>query len=574
MANIGGSNAVSSAQGSQISDSPTTVDDRLDEHKETSTQSIDHSENITQSPTSLPKPPDESNATPVGFGKDGCQSDSQEYPNSWRLAAIMIGVCLAVFSMALDNTILATAIPKITDQFTSLGDVGWYGSVYPLTNCCLTLVFGKLYTFYSTKWVYLSALAVFEIGSLICGATPSSLGLIIGRAIAGLGSSGIYLGSMIILSQSVPLQKRPLFTSLVGGLYGVAGVAGPLLGGAFTDYVSWRWCFYINPLFGAVTALFILLFFDGKEPIKSPGKIKEQISQFDLIGLFFFLPGMISLLLALQWGGQQYNWQSGRIIGLFVCSICLLSIFIVVQWRQKEKATVTLRMIKNKNVWGASLFNFCITGSFLVFSYYLPVWFQSIKNVSATKSGLMNLPMLLGVILCSIISGYGVGRIGYYTPFMYAAPIVSAIGAGLLSTFQANFGPSQWIGYQALYGIGLGLGLSQPIVVIQAAIPLIDIPSAIAIVTFIQSLGVPSQNVFRNELLRGLAQNAPKVDAHKLITAGPTTLRYVVPAELLERVLVAYNSAITHAFYVGAAFSVLAMIGALPIQWISVKGRE
>jgi MFS family permease len=293
-----------------------------------------------------------------------------------------------------DNTILATAIPKITDQFTSLGDVGWYGSVYPLTNCCLTLVFGKLYTFYSTKWVYLTALGIFEIGSLICGATPSSLGLIIGRAIAGLGSCGIYSGSMIILSQSVPLQKRPLCTSLVGGLYGVAGVAGPLLGGAFTDYVSWRWCFYINPLFGAVTALFILLFFDAKEPIKSPGKIKEQILQFDLIGIFFFLPCMITLLLALQWGGQQYNWGNGHIIGLFVSSICLLSIFIVVQWRQKERAMVTLRMIKNKNVWGASLFNFCITGSFLVFSYFVGLF-----------TSFINLIIILTVIIFSCLYG-------------------------------------------------------------------------------------------------------------------------------------------------------------------------
>jgi hypothetical protein len=162
---------------------------------------------------------------------------------------------------------------------------------------------------------------------------------------------------------------------------------------------------------------------------------------------------------------------------------------------------------------------------------------------------------------------------------MYAAPIVSTIGAGLLSTFQANFGPSQWIGYQALYGIGLGLGLSQPIVVIQASIPLVEIPSAIAIVTFMQSMGGSvsvsvAQNVFRNELLRGLARNAPKVDAHKLIAAGPTTLRLVVAAEQLEGVLVAYNSAITYTFYVGAACSVLAMIGALPIQWISVKGKE
>ncbi|CAI7643313.1 unnamed protein product [Penicillium pancosmium] len=491
----------------------------------------------------------------------------------------MTGVCLAVFSMALDNTILSTAIPKITEQFNSLGDVGWYGSAYPLTNCCFTLIFGKLYTFYSTKWVYLTAVGIFEIGSLVCGATPNSLGLIIGRAVAGLGSAGIYVGSMTIISQIVPLQRRPLCTSLVGGLYGIAGVAGPLLGGAFTDYASWRWCFYINPLFGVITMLFIMVFFNSKGGIQYSSSLKDQIPHFDLIGLFFFFPGIISLLLALQWGNQKYKWENWRIITLFVVSGVLLSIFVVVQWWQKEKATVSLRMIRNRDVWGASLFNFCITSSFLVFSYYLPIWFQSIKAVSATKSGLMNLPMLLGVILFSIIAGYAVSKIGYYTPFMYAAPILSSIGAGLLSKFNANSPQSEWIGYQAFYGIGLGLGMSQAIVAVQAAMSPIDIPRALAIVTFMQALGGSvsvsvAQNVLRNQLLQILARDAPEVNAYDLISAGPSTVRQIVPADMLEDVLVAYNSAIVHTFYVGAAFSAVAIFGALPMRWISVKGKE
>lgn len=127
-----------------------------------------------------------------------------------------------------DNTIIATAIPKITDQFNSLDDVGWYGSAYLLTTCSVTLMFGKLYTFYPIKWIYLIALSIFEIGSLICGVTPSSVGLICGRAIAGLGAAGLFSGSILIISQSVPLDKRPVYTGLVGAMFGIANVAGPL----------------------------------------------------------------------------------------------------------------------------------------------------------------------------------------------------------------------------------------------------------------------------------------------------------------------------------------------------------
>jgi MFS family permease len=141
-----------------------------------------------------------------------------------------------------DNSIIATAIPKITDEFHSLQDVGWYGSAYLLTTAALQLLFGKFYGYFSIKWVYLLAIVLFEIGSVVCGAANTSWSLIIGRAVAGMGSAAIFSGSLIILAYSVPLAKRPLYSGMIGGMYGIASVAGPLLGGVFTDKVTWRWC--------------------------------------------------------------------------------------------------------------------------------------------------------------------------------------------------------------------------------------------------------------------------------------------------------------------------------------------
>ncbi|KAK7019554.1 major facilitator superfamily domain-containing protein [Favolaschia claudopus] len=162
--------------------------------------------------------------------------------------------------VALDNTIISTAIPKITDAFNSLQDVGWYGSAYLLTTAGTQLLFGKLYTHFSIKWVYVASIALFEIGTLLCGAAPSSSIFILGRAVAGVGNAGIFSGALVIIANSVPLAKRPLYTGMIGGMGGIGCVTGPIIGGIITDKLSFRYCFYLSlPLGGIALSLVIFL---------------------------------------------------------------------------------------------------------------------------------------------------------------------------------------------------------------------------------------------------------------------------------------------------------------------------
>lgn len=270
-----------------------------------------------------------------------------------------------------DGTILATAIPEITNSFNSLDDVGWYGSAYLFTNCTVQLLFGKLYTFYSAKWVFLSGLAIFEVGSLLCAVAPNSVSLIIGRAIAGLGAAGLFSGAIIIIANTVPLRIRPVYIGILSSMHAVASVAGPILGGAFTDHLTWRWCFWINLPLGGVTAIVIFFLMPTRTADVQHLEWKEQIKHFDLPGTLTMIPSVICLLLALQWGGSTYPWKSGRIVALLVLFVLLFVAFLGIQVWQKDRATVPVRLMKNRSVFGAAWYACCISAPMFVVAYYV-----------------------------------------------------------------------------------------------------------------------------------------------------------------------------------------------------------
>lgn len=340
-----------------------------------------------------------------------------------------------------------------------------------------------------------------------------------------------------------------------------------------------RWCFYINLPIGAVTVIGILIFF-ASPPRKNDTSLpwKTRIAQIDPYGMFVLIPGIICLLLALQWGGNQYPWGSARIIVLFVLFGILTILFVAIQIWTGDNATVPPRLLKNRSVAGACCFAFCLGGSFFGLIYYLPIWFQAIKGVSPTKSGTMSLPLVLALSIMAVTSGVIVTTFGYYTPGFYASTVLQTIGAGLMTTFQTNTGHQKWMGYEILYGFGIGAGIGLPSICAQTVLPIRDIPVGIAMVTFAQMFGGSisvsiSQSVFQNQLISELRRTVPSIDPHIVSQVGATDLKDVIPHQFFSAVQVAYNDALTQTWYVSVALSCMTVFGAVAIRWKSVKGK-
>ncbi|KAI8260256.1 Efflux pump aflT [Colletotrichum sp. SAR11_239] len=507
--------------------------------------------------------------------------DEVVYPHGLKLILIIIALCLAVFLVALDQTIIAPALGAITSEYGSVKDIGWYGSAYLLTTTALQPMYGTVYKLFSVKYIYIAAIAVFEIGSLVCALAPNSTAFIIGRAVAGIGTAGLFSGSIVILSYTMPLEKRPLAFGLIGGMWGIASVAGPLLGGVFTEKATWRWCFYINLPIGGIAMVFVFFLLHLSRKNNPEGKsLVQRLMQLDLIGTAIFIPAIVCLLLALQWGGAEYPWKSAKIIGLFVGFGLMIIIFIGIQLWQGDKGTLPPYLFKNRNVVCAMLFACFFGAAFFPLIYYLSLYFQAIQGVSAVQAGIKILPLLLATVVASMASGALISVIGYYSAIILPSLVLFTVGSGLITTFDLDTPMREWFGYQVLAGLGIGAGFQIGVLVVQTVLPLEEVPVATAVVQFFQSFGgaimiAVAQSLFQTGLVNGVATRVPDLDPSIFINAGADQVRSILThmgrQDAIDLVLESYMVGLRHTYYVTVACAAAAFVACLGLQWKSVK---
>ncbi|KHN94789.1 major facilitator superfamily transporter [Metarhizium album ARSEF 1941] len=507
--------------------------------------------------------------------------DESNYPGPAALSVVMVAVSMGMFLVSLDRTIISTAAPTITDEFHSPTDIGWYGSAYSLTGCAMQLPLGRFYKFYSPKWVYMTLVLVFIVGSAVGAGAMSSNTVIVGRAIQGIGLGGVLSGSTIIVTENCPLRRQPMCLGILMATMSVSAIVGPLIGGALTTNGSWRWCFIINIPIGLVIIAILFFFVNARQGRDQARGWADKIRFLDPLGSALLLPAVVCLVLAFQWAGSEYSWNNWRVIVLFVFGGLLSIAFIASQIATPETATVPPHVAGQRTVFASFVFSLATGGAMLVVTYWVSDWFQAVQHLSAAQAGIRTIALILSQAVGAIMGGGSSRLIGYPPLIMMISATLISVGAGMLSTLAVDTTPAHWIGYQVIMGLGIGFGTQQASLAVQTVLKKEDVPTAISLIFFGMQLGgsifiCVGQNVFNQVFIKLLGQaSIPGLDPQTVLKTGATEIRHLVHngADLLK-LLEAYNHAITSTFYVAAGTGVLAMLSSFWVQWNSVKNVD
>ncbi|RIB08579.1 major facilitator superfamily domain-containing protein [Gigaspora rosea] len=404
-----------------------------------------------------------------------------------ELMLVFLALLFAVFLSGLDQMIVATCLPKIVSEFNSLDQITWIGTAYLLTSTTSQPISGKISDIFGRKPTFLLAIGTFLIASTLCGASQNMIMLIVFRGLAGLGAGAIVNLLMIIMSDVTSQRDRGKYQGLVGGVWGLSTIVGPLAGGLFSDHLSWRWAFFINLPIGAVTVIIVILYLQLPKP---NGSLIEKLKRIDYLGSILVFIGVVCLLLPTNWGGTTYPWNSPQIITLYIVSFIILSILIYVEVKVAAEPIIPAQLFKIRTAVANFIFNLLFGMAFYSMIFYTPLYFQVIKGVSATVSGLLILPLLLGLVLFSLVAGLLTSYTGRVREFIWLGSLISIIGSVLISIyFNTNSTTGQQIGFLLIIGCGFGFVAQTTLLSIQSCVEIEYLATATAMYNFSRVIG-------------------------------------------------------------------------------------
>lgn len=523
----------------------------------------------------LSSPPD---MTPPATEK-ATTAESQPQPRDvagWKWAVVSIAILSSIFLYALDATIVAAVQPLIVADFHAVDKLAWLSVAFLLAATATNMVWGRVYTQFNSKWLYIVNVFLFEVGSAICGAAPSMNVMILGRAICGVSGSGLYVGVMSLIAITTNMAERPLYVSGTGVTWGLGIVLGPVVGGAFSQSsVGWRWSFYINLFIGAVCAPAWLFLLPSKDP--RPGvAYKQRFAELDYMGVALLMGALTTFILAINWGGVTYPWDSGRIIGLFITA-GVLFIVLGVQQVWSLLTTVSRRLIpvqffRSRTV--LILFSTTAASGAAAFVpiYFIPLFFQLTRADDALDAGVRLLPLIVVMVVVVLANGALMARFGYYMPWYTMGGLLTVIGSALMLTVDQDTSVVNIYGYTVLIGAGVGMYLQASFSVAQAVVEPEDVPPAVGFITCAQFLGITmalaiANTVFLNQSAEGIQAilpDVPREDITAAIEGAASDLVNSLSPDLQKRVLGVIVDAISTSYSLviaaGALVTVLSLL--------------